>query len=158
MIQRFTYARGIAPMLWVFVALASIELIVVHFLIALWRRDVAIILSIATLASTLWLIRAIRSFGRLPVMLDGETLMLRVGTIRTILAPVAAIAGVRTDWPPGFLRQPGVANMALIAHPNVIVDLDPPQMSRRRPIRSVAHRLDDPAAFVAALQTIGRVA
>jgi len=39
----FSYHRSIAPMMWVFVALASVELLVVHFLISFWSGTAALI-------------------------------------------------------------------------------------------------------------------
>lgn len=45
-------------------------------------------------------------------------------------------------------------NLGLIAYPNVLVELAEPVRRRRRAIRAVAHRFDDPAAFIAALESV----
>ena len=43
-------------------------------------------------------------------------------------------------------------NLSLLAYPNVLVVLAEPVAGRRgRPIRAIAHRLDDPSAFVEAV-------
>jgi hypothetical protein len=42
-------------------------------------------------------------------------------------------------------------NLAMLSYPNVIVDLAEPIARGRRSIRHIAHRLDDPVGFVAAL-------
>jgi hypothetical protein len=49
------------------------------------------------------------------------------------------------------LKSRSVLNLALIAYPNVIVDLKSPVLTGRgrftRSISAVAHKFDDPAAF-----------
>ena len=85
-------------MLWVLVGIATIEFVVVHALIAMWRPGLAIILSALTLASIIWLVSGIRSFKRLPVTLDEAMLVMRVGTLKHIAIPVADIAGLRPAW------------------------------------------------------------
>lgn len=145
------YHRAIAPMMWVFVGLAGIELVVVHFLLALWNWRVALAVSLLSLAGVAWLVRAIIAFRRLPVAIDGETLVLRVGTLAAISVPIAQVVGTRTVWGSGAHKAPDVRSLALIAHPNVLIDLSAPIPGRRRPIVTIAHRFDDPAAFVASL-------
>jgi hypothetical protein len=44
-------------------------------------------------------------------------------------------------------------NLALIAYPNVVVDLVDP-LPGRRGIRAIAHRLDDPHGFADALRAL----
>jgi hypothetical protein len=39
----------------------------------------------------------------------------------------------------------------MINYPNVMLDLDPPLPSGKRRLNAIAHRLDDPAAFAAAV-------
>jgi hypothetical protein len=51
-------------MMWVFVGLAGLELVVMHFLAALWDWGVALALSLVSLGSILWLSCVIRSFRR----------------------------------------------------------------------------------------------
>ncbi len=141
-------------MLWVLVGLASIEFAVVHALLAMWHPIVAILLSAATLASIVWLVAGIRSFRRLPVTLDGETLVMRAGTLKAITVPVDRIAGLRESWDAAFVKRRTTLNLAFIAYPNVVVDLVVPQSTGRRSIGAVAHRLDDPAAFAAAVEQL----
>ncbi len=150
----FPYHRSIAPMMWVFVALASIELLVVHFLIAFWSGTAALILSALTLASIVWIVLVIRSMRRLPVMLDDRHLVMRVGTLRSVEIPLDRIGGLRSDFDDAALRQKEVVNLALIAWPNVFVELSQPIEQRGREIRGVAHKLDDPHAFTAAIRPL----
>lgn len=146
------YHRSLAPMMWVLAGLAGLELAILHFLLALWDWHAALVVTLVSLIGVAWLIRAIRSFRRLPVMLDGERVILRAGHLAGIETPLAGIAAVRTSWTSEELRQRDVLNLALIAYPNILVELAEPVRRRRRGIRAVAHRLDDPATFLAALE------
>lgn len=152
------YHRSLAPMMWVFAGLAGLELVIVHFLLALWDWRVALVVTLISLAGVIWLVRAIRSFRTLPVALDGERVTFRAGHIARIDVPVASIAAVRTEWAGPEVKQRGVLNLGLIAYPNVLVELSEPVTRRRRAIRAVAHRFDDPAAFIAALEAARRPA
>ncbi|NNM75454.1 hypothetical protein HJG53_00830 [Sphingomonas sp. ID1715] len=148
---RFDYHRSVAPMMWVLVALSSLELLVLHFLLALWKPWVAAIVSLLTLAGMAWMVRLILSFRRLPVMIEGAMLVMRVGTLRELRIPIEVIARLRDAWTRDQLKQRDVANLALIAYPNVWIDLMEPVTGRKGLVTAVAHRLDDPAAFRAAL-------
>ena len=100
------------------------------------------------------MVALLRSFRRLPVLVGEEGVTMRVGTLRCVHVPVARIQGRRLNFADHDMKQPGVLNRSLIAYPNVLLDLDPPLPGKRRPIRTVAHRLDDPAAFAAAVEAL----
>lgn len=155
--QPFAYHRSIAPMMWVLVAIASVELVVVHLLLVLWLPWVALVVSAISLASILWLIAAIRSFRTLPVLVGADRVVLRAGRLRTVEIAPGNIAGFRGRWDRAALKEPGVVNLALIAYPNVVLDLREPIAGRRRSVTAVAHRLDHPAAFAAAIAALGHV-
>ena len=142
-------------MLWVLVGIASTEFVVVHMLLAMRRPTFAIVLSLVTLASILWLVAGIRSFRRLPITLDDETLVMRAGTIKQIAIPVTTIVGLRNTWDAAFVKRRTTLNLALIAYPNIVVELAVPLRAGRRSIEAVAHRVDDRAAFVAAVERLG---
>jgi hypothetical protein len=147
----FSYHRAIAPMLWAFVALASIELVVVHLLLAHWSRTAALILSALSLATIVWLVGVIRGFRRLPVLLTPDALVMRVGALKGAAVPLGDVAGLRASWDAEWLRRRDVLNLALIAYPNVVVELRRPVPIGKRAVTAIAHRLDDPLAFAAAL-------
>jgi hypothetical protein len=150
----FTYARSLAPMMWVLVALGCGELLVVHLLVALlWSPMAALVLTLAALAAIAWLVLLIRSMGRLPVLVGEREVVMRAGALKAVTVARSNIAAVETSFPPGFLRRPGVLSLALLAYPNVALELREPLASRRRgaAIEWIALRLDEPAAFVAAL-------
>lgn len=154
--QHFTYHRGIAPMLWVLIGLSSIELITVHVLLAFWNGLVAAVTSILTGAVIVWLVHVVRSMRRLPVVLTGERLILRVGTLRSFDVDRSNVAGLRMSWSSRAERGKSVANLALIAYPNVFIDLKAPiagsRLGRPTLITSIAHRMDDLPGFVAAIE------
>ena len=132
-----------------------IELLVVHLLVAgLWSKAAALILSALSLAMIVWTIVFIRSLKRLPVLVDADSVTMRVGSLRPVRVPAGNIASLRTAWPREALQQRGVLNLGLINYPNVMLDLDPPLPARRRPLIAIAHRLDDPAGFAAAVQRL----
>lgn len=147
------YHRSLAPMMWVFAVLAGLELVIVHFLLALWDWRLALVVTLISLAGVVWLVRAIRSFRRLPVLVDGERLVLRAGHIAAVAVPVANVHAIRTSWESGEIKRRDALNLGLIAYPNVLVELAEPVLRRRRAIRVVAHRFDDPATFIVALET-----
>ncbi len=147
----FSYSRALAPLLWVFVAIMGIELAVVHLLVAaLWSHVAALILSGFSLATLIWTIALIRSLDRRPVLVDGTGVTMRLGRLKTVYVPFGAIASLRTSWSGDAVKRRGVLNLALINYPNLMLDLDPP-LPGRRPVHAIAHRLDDPAGFAAAV-------
>ena len=138
-------------MMWAFAALAAIELFVVHFLVSLWSVTVALILSALTLATMVWLVLLIRSFRRLPVLLDEEALLLRSGSIVSLSVPLDRIETVRGQFASEALKSRSVLNLAMLSYPNVLIELREPIWRGRRSIDRIAHRLDDPGAFLAAV-------
>lgn len=153
--KRFAYHRSVAPMLWLLVSVALVELAVTHALLSWWHPALALGLSLASGAGVLWLIFTIASMRTLPVLLDDERLLMRTGRLRSVTLDRRSIAGLRKSWTGEDIKDRRTLNLALIAYPNVVVDLVAP-LPGRRGIMAVAHRLDDPAAFAAALQPLGR--
>lgn len=151
MTRAFAYDRAVAPMMWVFLGIAWVELVVTHLLVALWHPWVAIVLSLVSLTGVIWLVRLLRSLRRLPVLIEDERLVMRVGTLKRVDLSRAQIAGLRQRWDAQAFKRGETLKLSLLAWPNVVIDLDEPVTGWRRPVRAVAHRLDDPAAFAAAL-------
>ncbi len=148
----FTYHRALAPLLWVFVFIMAAELLVTHLIVsALWNGTAALIISAISLAALIWTILFARSLKRRPVLVGGDSVTMRIGSLKTLLVPAGHIARLRTSWPREELKQRGVLNLGLINYPNVMLDLDPPLPTGKRGLRAIAHRLDDPAGFAAAV-------
>ena len=142
-------------MIWVLIGLSSVELVVVHLLLAHWWPWVAAIVAIVTVCGIGWLVMIVRSFRGMPVLLDGDRLLMRVGRLRSVSVPIDHIGGLRTSCDGATLKQRHVLNLALIAYPNAVVDLATPIVVGRRRISTIAHRLDDPAGFAVALNRLG---
>jgi hypothetical protein len=152
----FAYHRSVAPMMWILVAIATVETLVVHLLVALWRPWVAALLSVLSVATIIWLVGAIRSFGTLPVEIADGHLVWRVGRLRSVTIPLDRVCALKTEWTAADIKHRDVLNCALIAYPNTVVVLDAPVSSGRRKISQLAHRLDDPTAFATALGSLLR--
>lgn len=151
----FSYHRAIAPMLWMLVALSSVELFVVHALLAFLSPVVAAVLSVATLAGIGWIVALIRSMRRLPVLFGPDGVVMRVGIFRSVTVPPSDMLGLRPSWDASVTKARTTLNLALIAYPNVMMDLRRP-LPGRRGVVAVAHRLDDPVGFAAALDRLAR--
>lgn len=153
----FAYHRALAPMLLVFMALAALELLVVHILVSIWSVPIALMLTALTVASMIWLALLIRSFRRLPVLLDEHRLLMRSGSLLSLPVELAQVEAVRGHFPSEALKSRSVMNLAMLSYPNVLVDLREPVRRGRRSIGHIAHRLDDPSGFIAALNAqLGR--
>lgn len=156
----FSYSRSAAPLMWAFACIMAVELAVAHLLISsLWSPIAAGIFSALTFAALVWTVLLIRSFRRLPVMVGGGGVLMRLGSLKSVRVPAGRIAGVRTSWPGGDEKRRGVLNLALINYPNVMLDLDldPPLAgtgARKRALTAVAHKLDDAAGFAAAVRRL----
>lgn len=149
----FHYHRSLSPMLWVLIALSCCEIAVVHLMVALlWSETLAAVLSVLTLLGIIWLAMVLRSFRRLPVLLGEQNLVWRAGSLKQVEVPLAAVAGLRKDWDGAAVKRRDVLNAALIAYPNVVVDLAAPvSIGRGRQVTALAHRLDEPIGFTQAL-------
>ena len=155
MVGAFTYHKAIGPMIWVLIGLSTVELVVVHLLLAHWWPRLAIFVALVTVAGIGWLMMFVRSFRRLPVLLDADRLLMRIGWLRSVSVPTESILGLRSSCDAATLKQRHVLNLALIAYPNVVVDLAAPVPVGRRKISTIAHRLDDPTGFAQALNRRG---
>lgn len=113
----------------------------------------AVVLSAASLVGVGWIVALIRSMKPLPVLLTPGGLTMRVGGFRSVTVPLDDIAGLRSSWDAGVVKARGTLNLALVAYPNVVVDLHRP-LPGRRGVSTIAHRLDDPAGFAAALERL----
>ena len=151
--RSFTYHRGLTPMIGVILGLALVETFVVHIVaMGLWGWKVALALGLVDLSVVVALAALLRSFRTMPVVLDGRRLTMRTGRKLAITLDLDEIAAFRTSWDSDAIKRNTTLNLALAAWPNVVFDLrEPRKVRRRRIISTVAHRLDDPAAFHAAI-------
>ena len=151
----FTCHRAIAPMMWVAVTLSLVELVVVHALLAVWWPRVATVLSLASVTAIGWLVWAIGTLRSRPSVVAHDAALLRAGAIKRVTVPIAAIDSLHPGgWTDAEVKARATLNLALIAWPNVVVRLREPIMLGRRRIDAIAHRLDDPDGFAAALERV----
>jgi len=154
-IGAFSYHKAIAPMIWVLIGLSTVELVVVHLLLAHWWPRIAIAVAAVTLGMIMWLVTVVRAFRSMPVVLEADRLLMRTGRLRSVSVATQQIAGLRSSCDAATLKQRHVLNLALIAYPNTVIDLLAPVAVGRRQISTIAHRLDDPAGFADALDRLG---
>lgn len=147
----FAYHRSLSPMLGVLLGIAIVETFVVHVIaMALWGWRAALVLMVIDLSAVIALVGLLRSFRRLPVTLANGRLTMRAGWLKSVVIDAGEIAGLRGHWDTAAIKRRDVLNLALVAWPNVVLDLRHP-VGRRRTVKAIAHRLDDPEAFRAAL-------
>lgn len=152
MIQTFAYHRSITPTLGVLLGLAIVETLVIHVVaVGLWGWRVALVLGLLDLSLVVALVGLLRAIRRHPVTIGDDGLTMRLGQRRIGPIPLESVARLRSGWDAAALKQKGVANLALTTWPNIVIDLAVPVTVRGRPIYTIAHKLDDPAAFAAAL-------
>lgn len=136
-------------MMWAFCSLAVIELVVVHVLVALRWPAIGWPLTVLSAASIVWLVFWIGSFRRLPHELTGGTLILRLGSLKSVRIALADIQRITASWEPGATGASDAVNLAAIAHPNRLLELSRPMPKKRD---RVFVRFDDPAAFDEAMR------
>ena len=154
--MQFAYHRSLGPMIGVLLGLAIVEMLVVHLVVVALIGPVAALvigaLDLALVGALAWLLR---SFRRRPVTLADGVLTLHAGYLQSIVVPVGQIAGLRATWDAAAIKDRRLFNLALMAWPNVVIDLAAPIALRRgRQVEAVAHKLDDPAAFHAAIAAL----
>lgn len=142
-------------MLGVLLGIASVETLVVHVIaMAIWGWSVALVVLLVDASAVVAVVQLLRSFRRLPITLVDGRLTMRAGWLKSIEIDVGNIAGLRTRWDRAAIKRRDVLNLALVAWPNVVLDLKHP-VGRRRRITAIAHRLDKPEAFRVALVNSG---
>lgn len=139
-------------MMWVLFALSLIELVVVHFFVALKWPLIGWPLTIVSAIAAIWLVVWIRSFQRLPHRLDDEGLLLRLGNLKSVRVDIADITRIARGWESGATNAKDAINLVGIAYPNRCIELAKPiEKGRRR----VFIRLDHPDKFDTALTEAG---
>lgn len=159
----FSYRSARSPAItWALAAVVVIESIPVHFAVAARHPGLAWALTVSSIAALVWLVLDYRALGSGLVRLHSDTLHLRVGRRFDITLPMASVARFLRptfrDLPtPGTNEGRDYVNLTKPAAPNVLVVLHAPRRVRlttglHREVRRVALRLDDPEAFLQALE------
>ena len=152
----FGAARSELPIMYVFLALASVELLVVHFLMGLWSPAAAWVLSALTLLGGAQIIRIVQQIKHRPTLVTERSLLVRTGDRADLDLPWSSLASVD---PIGFGPKPAgpdVLDTTFFAHPNVGITLAKPfarrKLGRDRRVRIVALRVDEPDVFIDAVK------
>jgi hypothetical protein len=143
------------------VAVVIIESVAVHFAVAARHPRTAWALTLVSLGAVIWVIRDYRALGNGRIRLAEDAVRLMIGRRFDITIPLAAVTrGVKPtfrDLPtPGTNDGRDFLNLTKPAAPNVLLLLDQPRRVRlmagiHRDVRRVALKLDDPAAFLTAI-------
>ncbi|XJJ68010.1 hypothetical protein WBP07_03020 [Novosphingobium sp. BL-8A] len=152
----FTYHRHLAPMMGALLALQAIEIAVLDVVLRLWSPRIANVLLELGIVALLYFVGLIRSLRLRPILLTDKGLRVRSGLLVERCVAYRDIAGLAPEISAAEVKSGATHNMALLAWPNVVVRLASPierkpLLRARPPIRAIAFRVDDPAAFNAAL-------
>lgn len=160
--QRFTYrsARSGGLLAGIILVLVS-EGIGIHLWVNSRKPWLAWLLTATTLSAIAWLASDYRALGRGAVTVDDDQVYLDIGRRFSLKLPRTFISSVVTptwrDLPePGMPAAADYINLMKQATPNVLLHLAAPTVirlpsGRSRTVRRIAIHLDDPAAFLAAL-------
>ncbi len=130
--RTFNYHRSVAPILWVLVTLAVIEMMVVHLFLTLRCPKVGWLIFALSFGSVIWMVYWIRSFRHCPHVLSATEIRLRTGSLREISVPLSSVTAVATSWAPGEHTGRGSINTVPLAYPNRMLRLMPPILTRSR--------------------------
>ncbi|WP_062299922.1 hypothetical protein [Demequina maris] len=144
--MQFSYALGLARQLVLAVtAVSIIEIPVAHLLLSRWSTAVALVVTVLSVAFIGYVLVDWAAAVRRPITLEGGTLTLRRGLRRPVEVPAARIVAVRSA--PSNDGLPKEALRTVYAgEANVLVELEDGSAH--------AVSLDDPAAFVRALEAV----
>ncbi|MBX7459155.1 hypothetical protein K3152_12920 [Qipengyuania sp. 1NDH17] len=156
--RAFAYHCVINPMIAVFLVLQLIEIVVVDLLVSHWSREAAWVLLALGIWGALFFIAMMQGFRLYPVLLERHSLRVRSGLMIDLRVPLADIEAMGAAISGEELKQDHVLNAAILSHPNVVLQLARPleyrpAFGKTRMVTRVAFRLDEPAPFVAALQS-----
>jgi hypothetical protein len=154
------YRRSTDPLvLWVVLALGVVEIIVLHLIISHWSPRAAWIVSDFGIVGLLFILGTIGTLRLRPAVVTSTEIMLSLGILKSICAPIAQILDIRRA-PPNVAKSRNILRTCLLQPPNVIIEFTLPIRARTmysgpRPVTSVAAYLDSPTEFIAAVKRAG---
>jgi hypothetical protein len=164
-VQEFTYrsARSGGLLLGLGLALL-VETVALHLWLVERHPAIAWTLTLASIATLLWLAADYRAAGRGAVRLSDDAVDLRVGyrfAARIARSDVASVA--RAGWrdvpAPGTSMAEGYINLMKPSTPNLLLTLVAPTQLRlpggiRRPVQRIGLHLDEPQCFLSAFDQL----
>jgi hypothetical protein len=107
-----------------FLLVIAIETVVVHLLLRRWSVVAAYVLTAISVYSMFWLVGDFRAMGRLPLVLDGEQILVRTGLRFQAVIPLGEVRTVTLpSWREIPQRAPDYWNFARPGEPNVVLEL-----------------------------------
>lgn len=155
--QAFPYHRNIQPMLWALLFACLVELVAAHVLVGLFfGARAAWAVFALSLIGLVYVVGLMRSLSKLPLLVSPEGVRVRAGTLIDAWLPLDRIAGAACVINCGDTKRPGFLKAALMAYPNVVLDIAPPVAVRRAngrvvEVTAVGLHPDDGQAFIAAI-------
>jgi hypothetical protein len=151
--QGFGYHKHLVPIFSVLLFLQVMEIGVVHLLVSLVSPTAALILFVLSDLALVYLIGLLKSFRLRPVLAGEDGIRVRTGILIDRFVAWEDVAAIRTSFSSEQVKSRSTENAALLAWPNLIVELAVPAerqspLGRTRRIEAIAFRLDDPAAFL----------
>ena len=155
--KAFAYHRVVNPMIAAFLVLQLIEIFAVHLLVSHWSERAALVLLALGIWGALFLVALTKAFRLKPILIDRAGVRVRSGTIIDVYLPFDAIEGIGGAISDAETKRGDVLSAAILSHPNIVLTLARPLehtgfLGRKRMIRRVAFRLDQPAPFFEALE------
>jgi hypothetical protein len=155
--RAFIYHTYLTPMIATFVVLQVIEMSVLHLLLVFWNPTVAWIMFALSCWGLIWSIALMKSFRINPVLLSESHLRVRSGMLYDFEVPLDAIRDAQRPFSTEELSDRHILDLALMSSPNVSIRFArpiaiPTAFGGERMIEGVGLRLDDSAAFLAALE------
>jgi hypothetical protein len=151
--RAFAYHKHLTPMCATLLILSAIEIAVYHLLVGHWSRTATLVMFALSDVGFVYLFGLIKSFRFRPVLLTPEGVRVRAGFLIDEFVPLDAIVAIDGGFTGEEVRDPATLNAALLAWPNIMLQLDRPLhrrslLRKRSPFVRVAFRLDNPEPFI----------
>ena len=152
--QSFASGRSELPLLYVFLGLASIELLVVHLLVSLASSTAAWVLSALTALAIIQVMMIVRRIKHRLTVVSDDGITIRSAKGYELTLPwrqVKAMEAIGMGFEP---KGPDVLRASLLSHPNVLVTAHEPftirKLGRKGERQKMAFRVDEPDVLLAA--------
>ncbi len=155
--RAFSYGRSVGLVSGVLLAAAGVELLVSDLVVELFVPKIAGAVLLIEAVGVVSLANLFLSLFRHPILLFDQHLVVRLGTLLSIQAPLKDLRAVETATGGADTRRRGFLRASALAHPNLILHLRKTLIRRDRwrrfvEIDAIGPCLDDPTALRDALR------
>jgi len=158
--EAFSYHRrsGWGAMVFALALAVAAEATAIHFLLAGWSLTAAWIVTALSVYSGLWLVADWRATRNRPLVVDGGSLLVRVGLRWTARIPLEAVASARRARPGEAPSGAGELSTALPGPPDVVLELERQVVvagpfGLDRSVTRLGLSVDEPDALLRTLRT-----